>query len=162
MILIALIACVIFSTGSLAWGYWLAGYEGIARWVFVFGVLWLLAQWRKWKWFTSPAVLVYLLLAGYGVWFKFIPGWMFSGSVFGLFAWDLAEFQKRIKNMPAREDIHGMTRRRILRISLLVLLGFMLVSLVMLVNQQFARDWGLFVLFVCLIGSLQAFAWRIR
>lgn len=160
MTLIALIASIVISTGSFAWGYWQSGYEATARWIAAFGVFWLVSYWRKWRWVSSPAVFLALLLAAFGVWFKFHYGWMFSGAVFALVAWDLADFRQKLKLMPAREDIAGRTRRRILRISILILAGFTLVSLFMLSRTQFTSDWGLFLLVVTLFGSLQIFAWR--
>jgi hypothetical protein len=119
LILIALIACIIISTGSFAWGYWLAGYEEASRWLIAFGVLWLVAHWLKWKWFSALAVLVSLTLAVYGIWFELTPGWMFSGAVFALFAWDLVEFQHKLKRLPSREDKNGMKRRHLIRIVIL-------------------------------------------
>lgn len=130
MIIFVLILCIIISIGSFAWGYWLAGYEEIARWIIVFGVFWLAAQWRKWRWFSAPAVFIALFLAAFGVWFEFVPGWMFSGATFGMLAWNLAEFQQKIKLLPSREDKKGMTRRHLIRVGVLAL-GAILITLVL-------------------------------
>lgn len=130
MIFIALVVCIIVSTGSFAWGYWLAGYEESSRWIIAFGVLWLASHWRKWKWFSAPAVFISLILAAFGVWFEFIPGWMFTGAVFGVFAWNLTEFQQKTRMLPAREDKAGMTRRHLLRIGLLAL-GTILIAMLL-------------------------------
>lgn len=111
--------CILISTGSFAWGYWLAGYEDVVRWIIVLGVLWLISLWRRWRWFSVAAVLIFLLLAVIGVWFEFVPGLMFGGAVFGLFAWSLTEFQQKLRLLPAREDKKGMTRRHLIRIALL-------------------------------------------
>ena len=131
MLLIALIACIIMSTGSFAWGYWQAGYEEASRWIIVFGIVWLLAQWRRWKWFSAPAVLIALLLAMYGIWFKFIYGLMFSGVVFGVFAWDLSDFQQKLKLLSPREDVHGMTVRHLLRVGMLVLASLLITAILL-------------------------------
>ncbi|MEN9562314.1 MAG: hypothetical protein RIR73_558, partial [Chloroflexota bacterium] len=101
------------------WGYWLAGYENATEWILAFGIFWLVSLWRKWKWFSAPAVLISLGLAAFGVWFKFIPGLMFSGAVFALFAWHLTEFRQKLKFLPPREDAKGMTRRHLIRIGIL-------------------------------------------
>lgn len=130
MIIIALVVCIIISTGSFVWGYRLAGYDEAARWIIAFGVFWLVSQWRKWKWFSAPAVFIALLLAAYGVWFEFTPGWMFGGAVFGVFAWNLTEFQQKLGMLPAREDKAGMTRRHLLRIGLLAL-GTILIAMLL-------------------------------
>lgn len=129
MILISLVICIIISTGSFAWGYSLAGYAEIVRWMLAFGVLWLAALSFKRRWVFAPTVLLALGFAAFGIWFKLIPGWMFSGAVFALFAWDLIEFQKRIKLLPSREDISGRTRRHLLRLSFLALGGILIAFL---------------------------------
>ena len=136
MILIVLIACIIISTGSFAWGYWISGYEEAARWIIAFGVFGLAAQWRKWKWFSALAVFVSLPLAIYGIWFEFSPGWIFNGMIFSLFAWDLTEFQKKIKLLSPREDVNGMTRRHLLRIGFLALSSVVMMFFLLLVAEK--------------------------
>ena len=164
LILVSLIVCIVLSTGSFAWGYRQAGYEEIVRWLFIFGAEWIAAAWRRWRWFSTPAVLLCLVLAVYGVWFEFGGGWMFNGAVFALFAGNLAEFDRKLKFLPTREqgEIPIRTRRHILRISLLVLVGFVIEMLFLLVRGQLSPEWGMFALGVVFIGSLQVFAWRRR
>ena len=41
---------------------------------------------------------------------------MFSGAAFAFFAWDLTEFQQRLKRLPPRDDVDGMLRRHLIRI----------------------------------------------
>lgn len=162
MIPIALIASIVVSTASFAWGYWNAGYEDIARLIVVMGLAWIASHWRKWRWFPTPAIFIFLLLAAFGVWFEFHYGWMFSGAAFALIAYDLGEFQLRLKALPAREDIRGRARRRILRISILAGLGLALITLIISYLGQPSREWGLFLVFIALLGSLQIFAWLKR
>lgn len=119
LIITVLVICILISSSSFAWGYWLAGYENAAEWIMALGFFWLVSLWRKWKWFSAPVVLISLGLAAFGVWFKFIPGLMFSGAVFGLFAWNLTEFRQKIRFLPPREDAKGMTRRHLIRIGIL-------------------------------------------
>jgi len=130
LLFIALIVCILISTGSFVWGYSQAGYEDAVRWLVAFGVLWFLAEWRKWKWFSAPAVLFSLFLAGYGVWFKFVPGLMFNGAVFSLLAWNITEFQEKLRLLPQREDKQGMTRRHLIRIGTLSV-GAVLIALLL-------------------------------
>lgn len=121
MILIALIICIVIMTGSFTRGYWLAGYEEAAHWIVLFGILWIIAQWRRWKWLFVPAVFLALLLAAYGIWFELNPAWMFGGASFAVFAWNLIDFQQKLKLLSPREDIKGMTRRHLMRVGLLAL-----------------------------------------
>jgi hypothetical protein len=162
LLLFALVACIIVSVGSFAWGYHLAGYDGLVRWLILFGVVWLASSWFKWRWFPAPAVLFALGLASFGVWFEFGGGWMFNGAVFALFAWNLSEFERKLKFLPSREqgEIPGRTRRHVLRISLLVLVGFVFETIFLLLRGQFSIEWGLVALGILLFGSLQVVAWR--
>ena len=130
LIITVLVICILISSSSFAWGYWQAGCETAASWIAALGVFWLVSQWRKWKWFSAPAVLISLGLAAFGVWFKFIPGLMFSGAVFGFFAWNLTEFRQKLKTLYPREDAKGMTRRQLIRIGILAA-GAIMISLVL-------------------------------
>ena len=130
MITIVLVLCILISSGSFAWGYWQAEYENAARWIVAFGALWLISQWRAWKWVSAPAALIALGLAAFGVWFKFSPGWMFGGAVFGFFAWSLSEFRQKLKTLYPREDAKGMTRRHLTRIGLLAA-GAVVIALIL-------------------------------
>ncbi|MBL8062994.1 MAG: hypothetical protein JNK32_08255 [Anaerolineales bacterium] len=159
MIAIALVFSIMISLGSFAWGYWQAGYEGISRWIIGFGIFWLVAQWRKWRWVSTAGIFLFILLAIVGVWLNFIAGWMFSGSIFAFFAWNLTEFQHSLSFVNARDDVRGMSRRHLARISLLAMAGLMLVSLFVLARGQFSLEWGMFLLGVLLVGSLQLVAW---
>lgn len=129
MLLIAFVSCVLLSTASFAWGYQRAGYEGVVNWIIAFGIGWLASAYFRWRWFSIIAVLAALTLAAFGIWFGFTPGWLFMGAVFALFAYDLTEFQERLKALPTREDIAGRTRRRLIRIGFLVSVGLILMFL---------------------------------
>lgn len=162
MIAAALFFSIVLSAGSFAWGYSQAGYEGVARWVAAAGFFWLAAIWRRWRWTSSAGIFLALPLSIFGLWFNFAGGWMFGGMIFALFAWDLTEFQQRIKSLPAREDIRGMERRHLVRISLLALAGLLIASLFMFMRGEFTWEWRMYVLGVFLLGSLQIAAWMRR
>jgi hypothetical protein len=125
MILFSIILSILLSTASFVWGYFQAGYDDVVKYIFAFGVLWLISHWRRWKWFSSFALLISLVLAVFGLWMDFIVVWMFSGAIFALAAWDLHQFQMKLSLLPDREDKQGMTRRRLMRIGLLAVAGLM-------------------------------------
>lgn len=153
---------MILSTGSFAWGYFQAGFDEAARWIMAIGVFWLVAVWQKWRWVSSVIVLLALGGALFGLWFNFIAGWMFSGMILVLFAWDLTEFQRKMKFMPKREDVKGMERRHLARISFLALMGMLIASYFMFRREQLTFDWGLMNLMVLAFALLQVFAWLRR
>jgi hypothetical protein len=123
MIILTLTLSILFSIFSFAWGFFQVGYENTAKYISIFGILWLISHWRKWNWFPSLAMLLALFLSIFGLWFDMPVVWMFSGAIFALIAWDLNQFQEKLSLLPDREDKQGMTRRRLMRISILVVIG---------------------------------------
>ncbi|MBX3035415.1 MAG: hypothetical protein KF758_00755 [Anaerolineales bacterium] len=126
MIILALILSILISIASFAWGYFQTGFENLAKYISIFGVLWFISHWRRWKWFPSFALFVSLFLSIFGLWFDLSLVWMFSGTIFALIAWDLNQFQIKLSLLPDREDKQGMTRRRLIRISILALVGLLI------------------------------------
>ncbi|WKZ42060.1 MAG: hypothetical protein QY328_08410 [Anaerolineales bacterium] len=120
---------MMISIGAFAWGYWQVGFESLARWVVAFGIFWIVAQWQKWRWVSSVWTVSAVLLAIFGLWFDLNLGWMFSGALFALFAWDLTEFRRKLKQLSPREDAKGMERRHVLRLGFLSAGGILIALL---------------------------------
>ncbi len=97
--------------------------DGAVRGIGLLGLFWLFSVWRRWRWFSVAGLFFSLLLAAVGVWLGLAIGWMVSGTLFALAAWDLTEFRLRLKQLPPREDAKGIERRHILRIGLLAVVG---------------------------------------
>ncbi|HNN13614.1 MAG TPA: hypothetical protein PKL78_08655 [Anaerolineales bacterium] len=151
---------ILYSAGSLAWGYLsYAGNGAVVFWIVTFGIFWLAAAWKRWRWVSTIGIVLALPLAVIGLWLNIVAGWMFGGAIFALLAWDLTEFQRKMKFMPAREDIRGMERRHLMRISLVTLIGLGLASIFMLLRGQIDTEWSLYVLSVGLLEALQMFGW---
>lgn len=123
MILFAIIISIIINTASLTWGYLIADLQPFPRLTILLGTTWLISIWQKWRWFPTFGLFISLFLAVTGLWFDLPLVWMFSGAIFALIAWDLNQFQIKLSLLPDREDKKGMTRRRLIRISILALAG---------------------------------------
>lgn len=126
MIILALILSILSSTTSFAWGYFQAGYENLAKYILGFGILYFISHWRRWRWFPSFALFISLFLSIFGLWFDLPLVWMFSGAIFALMAWDLNQFQYKLSLTAEREDKRGMTRRHLIRMSILALIGLLI------------------------------------
>lgn len=137
MTLVAFILSVIVGTGSLAYGYSQAGLTDPARWFVLLGILWLLAHWRKYYWFSSVALFVTLIVAAFGVWVEFPTIWMLLGALGGLLGWDLSDFARRLSYAASTDDIVGMERRHLGRVGIVAALGFglALLSLYIHINR---------------------------
>lgn len=121
--IVAFILSVVISTGSLAYAYFQAGLSDPARWIMLIGIVWLLAHWRKLYWFSSIALFLAIIAAGYGVWSEFPTEWMLLGALGGLLGWDLSDFAQRLRFAAPTDDIQGMERRHLARAGIVAALG---------------------------------------
>src|SRR5512133_4109788 len=134
MTLIALILSILLGTASLATGYSQAGATEYPRWFLLLAVLWLIAHFRKWYWFSSVALLVTIVAAAYGVWNGFPSIWMLFGAVGGLLGWDLSDFARRLSYAAPMDDTRGMERRHLERVGIVTALGLGLALLSIFVH----------------------------
>jgi hypothetical protein len=162
MTLIALLSSIVICSASLAWGFALRGFTSVSIWILILGAGWLVAIWQEWKWYSSVALFVATVASAFGLWFNFVPGWMFAGGIFALFAWDMTDFRSRLRLMTRDNDTRGLERRHLLRISLLALLGLFLASITMLVRVQFTFEWIALLVIVILLGLGQLVGWLRR
>lgn len=160
MTVLALAASILLGAGSLAWGYTGVGLAEFARWIAGFGLLWLVAVWRRWRWFANLGLAVYFLAAALGLWFlNFPPGWMFAGAIFGLLAWDLTFFRYRQIFAASEAERRLVEVRHLSRLSTLAILSFALATLSMMLQLQFGFDWIAFMAVVVALGLSQIVRW---
>ena len=159
MTLVALLSSIVISSVSLAWGFAQGGFTSLSVWILILGAGWLLAIWQDWRWYSSIALFLVTILAALGLWFGFIPGWMFAGGIFALVAWDMTDFRQRLRGMADDDDTRGLERRHLARISLLVFIGLAFASVAMLVRVQFTFEWSALLVIVALLGLGQLVGW---
>ena len=128
---------IILGTVSLAYGYSQAELANPARWLLILGVIWFVAYWRKYHWFSSVALFIMLIAAAYGVWNGFTTLWMLIGALGGLLGWDLSDFARRLSYAARTDDVQGMERRHLERVGIVAALGFglALLSLYIHINR---------------------------
>jgi hypothetical protein len=160
MTVLALLASILLGTISLAWGYVGVGLSPLARWIVVFGVVWLVAVWKRWRWFAHVGLAVNFLAAALGLWFlDFPPGWMFAGAIFALLAWDLTSFRYRQRFAGSDAERRSVELRHLLRLSVIAVVGFALSSIAMILRLQFSFDWIVFMVVVVGLGLSQIIRW---
>jgi len=134
MTVVALVLSIILGAGALAYGYSQMGLAEVARWFVLLGILWLLAHWRMYFWFSSVALFAMLIAAAFGVWVEFPTTWMLLGALGGLLGWDLSDFARRLSYAATTDDIVAMERRHLARIGIVAALGFGLALLSLFVH----------------------------
>ncbi len=136
MTIIALIISILLGTASLAMGYSQAGAQDYRLWFLFLAVLWLIAHFRKWYWFSSIALLVMIVAAAFGVWQGFPTVWMLLGAVGGLLGWDLSDFARRLSYAAPMDDIRSMERHHLERVVIVAALGGGLALLSVFIHFQ--------------------------
>jgi hypothetical protein len=148
--------------GSLVWGFYEFGYTRPALWLLGFGLLWGLAQWRRWNWFASLGLAVAVIVAAIGLWIAVPAGWMIAGVVGALIAWDLSDFARRLRLASRDDSLRNLEGAHLMRATILAVLGVFLGSIAMLVRVHFTFEWALLLAFVSAVGISQLVSWLRR
>jgi hypothetical protein len=132
----ALSICIGLATGALALGCGTGGLWAQTALVLATGGLWLLGQWRRWRWTPSVALVLLVSAAADGILEGMPAGWMLCGTVAALAAWDLDHYALRRDGVArvdrARESEVGHLRR----LSIVSGLGLLLAAAGLLVRVR--------------------------
>jgi hypothetical protein len=159
MTALALFTSMVLSVGSLYWGYLQAGFEPALPWILIIGILWIIAQWQHWSWFSSVVLLLFVCFSAFGLMLGYDLGWMLAGSIFALFAWDMTDFRRRLRFAAEDDDLHGMERRHLARLTLLTLGGLLLVTIALLTQVKITFEWAVLLVVFVLFGLIQLISW---
>jgi hypothetical protein len=135
-----LFVSLLVGVASLVMGYNAAGLSEPTRGILAFGALWAFAQFQRWRWFPSIGLFAALIGAGYGLWIGLPSGWMLAGALGALFAWDLSDFERRLR-ASAPEDAPALVRRHLLRLGVLAAAGLVYSLLGMIYWWKFSLEW---------------------
>lgn len=136
MTIIALVLSILLGIVSLAIGYSQAGVSTYTFWFLLLGVIWLIAHFRKWYWFSSIALLLIVFAAAYGVWSQFPTVWMLLGALGGLLGWDLSDFARRLSFASPMDDTRSMERLHLGRVGIVTALGLGLAILSVVIRIE--------------------------
>ena len=153
---------VLMGVGALAFAYSGAGQERVVYGLLALGAVWLYAGWRRWAWASSGIMLLLVAAAGYGLWIALSPGWMIAGALGALLAWDLSEFMRRLDVALDVDDLRGMQRRHLARLTIVAIAGMLLASISILVRLEFTLEWMMLLAVVGGLGITQLVAWLRR
>jgi hypothetical protein len=157
---LVLFVSIALGAACLGWGYWQVGLSQFARWIAIFGVVWLIAAWRRSRWFSYVGVGFSFLVAALGLWFlSFPPGWMFAGAICALVAWDLTYFRYRLRFAADDEEKRLIELRHLTVIAGLALLGFLLASMAMTFTLRFNLEWAVLLVLVSALSLMQIIRW---
>jgi hypothetical protein len=155
----AFVTSVLMGIGSLSYAYAGRGLDQVARGLLILGALWLFAGRQRWVWFATIALVISVTLAGIGLWFGISTGWMITGALGALLAWDLTDFMRRLRFAPLMDDLRALERRHLTRLTIVTLIGVSLASVAMLVRVEFTFEWIMLLTLVAVLGVTQLVTW---
>jgi len=156
-----LFVSLLVGVASLVMGYNAAGLSEPTRGILAFGALWAFAQFQRWRWFPSIGLFAALIGAGYGLWIGLPSGWMLAGALGALFAWDLSDFERRLR-ASAPEDAPALVRRHLLRLGVLAAAGLAYSLLGMIYWWKFSLEWVGYAAILSALGLAQLLGEKMR
>jgi hypothetical protein len=156
---IGLVLSLSVGSSALAWSYSRAGLDSGALILSILGVLWLIAYWRRWRWFAGFGLLTCIAFAAYGLWISLPPDLMILGALGGLFAWDLQEFTLRLRYALPTEDVRAMEARHMWRLMIVALAGLALAGITKFVRLHFTWELVFGLVLLSAVGLIQLARW---
>lgn len=150
---------ILLGAGSLAYDYFSGGHASLARWILLFGLLWLVAEIRRWRPAASFGLPICIALAGWGLWLDLSLGWMLAASLSALIAWDLSDFMRRAANASPEDDLPALTRRHLARLMIVTAAGLILSLAGMIARLEFSFEWAVFLALLAALGVTQLVGW---
>lgn len=178
-------ACPILSVGFLAAGNFLIGFGWPAVGLLVIGILWIVGLALSWDWipplglfaaFGAAALGLFLdpsagLRASLGVGPNALLGTgdpgrpavlLISGAIFALLAWDLAEFDFRLRLASPDDDTVGLERHHLLRLAILTLVGGGLSAFALTIHLKPSFEWMVILMFFTVWGIGRMVDWLLK
>ena len=150
---------ILVGAGSLAWDFYAEGHLSLARWILLFGLLWLVAEIRRLRWLASLGLPFCIIVAGLGLWLDLSLGWMLAGALGALIAWDLTDFMRRAEHASPEDDLPGLTRRHLARLMIVTAAGLILSLAGMFTRLEFSFEWTAFLALLAALGVTQLVGW---
>ena len=158
--------CLLMATSCLAGGYYLAGIVWPAVGILAFGIIWIIALVRKWDWFAfglfvvspSGSLTGTFTLVGAEVAARATDLFIF-GALFALLVFDLSDLVRRSRLASPEDDIRGIERRHLIRLTLVTVLGGGLIFAALALYLRLAFEWMVVLIFVVILGIGRLVNW---
>jgi hypothetical protein len=122
---------------------------------FLIGLLWLFSQRRRWVWVAPLGLSVFVIAAGLGVWIGLSP-YLMAFSVMGsLFAWDLADFSRRLRGAAPDDDLRQLIKMHLLRLTILGIICMSLSLVALVIHFRLSFGWIFLLSLVAVLGMMQ-------
>jgi hypothetical protein len=153
--------CILAGMITLIAGYYPSSLSPVAIGGLVFGLLWLVSQWRDWSWAASLGFFAFILAAGIGVWIRLNPILMAFSVFASLLAWDLSDFSHRLRRAALEDDVSTLEKKHLVRLASLGIMGLALMLAALVMHMKISFEW-VFLLTVAAVAGMMQLVNRIR
>jgi hypothetical protein len=126
--------CVVLAAGALVAGFAFGDWGLWAGAIAFLGALWLLGSWRGAEWISPAALVGSAGVAAIGLWLGLGAGWMVSGFMAALCAWELDRFSSLLRKVGRVDEQRVLETRHLARLLLVSILGAALAALALRVE----------------------------
>jgi hypothetical protein len=132
---VGLYLVTLLSIASVAWGYSSNGMTIQAIFMILIGMIWAFGQ-IKWTWIGSLGLVLVTIAAILGMLLNFPVMPMIAAILFAFIAWDLAEFNRRLKQAAQQDDVESLERRHFIRLGFILAAGAGVVVLTRIIRVR--------------------------
>jgi hypothetical protein len=126
--------------------------------VLILGVAWLVGLSRGWDWMAPLGLVLSTLVAAAGLLLGAGVGWMLSGLVAALSAWDLHHFSRLLDSVPRAGRAREPERRHLQRLCIAVGMGLLLATIALGVEVRLSFGLVIVLGLIAVLGLSRAVA----
>jgi hypothetical protein len=146
---------ILLGFGLPAWVYFQIGFISLGIVSILVGILWIITFQLGCERLNYVGIVIGITANGYATWFYHTPLFLILGSLACLGAWDLSQWQLRLKLAAWEDEVDGMSRRHI-QLLLIFLAVAGLISLIAIKIPVKIGYWpGVGLLVLTFVGLLQ-------
>lgn len=159
MSLVMMMLGIVIASGCLAWGYVLGDMGEAARWLVIAGGVWLVIEWRRFRWAGSLILLIFVAAAAYGLWIGLPASLMLIGAVAALLGWDLSAFLNRMRLASPHDDLRGMESRHMARVIIVAVLSLVIAGIAAFVRVRLSFEVAVGLTLLGALGLTRLVMW---
>jgi hypothetical protein len=121
-----LVISLLLGIGLAAAGYLAGGYVWPGVVLLVLGGGWLAGLLHGWRWSSTIGLFCVYGFSAAGLLLNLPLAFLFAGALCAFLAWDLTDFESRLRLASPEDDLPGLVRRHLARLGLVLLIGLAL------------------------------------
>ena len=157
----AILLSIVAAAGSVAYGMIDHGWLSRGILVLAIGIVWLFVYLRKMNHFSGWVFVLFGVMPALAVWMDVERLLALAGMIFALIAWDLIDFEVRLKATQHRDDARQIELAHFARLGIIIALSLLAVIIAGFVRVSLTL--GSALIFVLLgIWGISTLVYRLR